>query len=166
MILCRRLFAAICVAIAMIARPVAALAGEDGGATIRKAIEEYCTAVSDQAAERRTARQAAALRDLQDKLEKRIADMEERKQALTELIRQRNELRNMAEKELVDIYAGMDAEAAAAQMEKLDLRLASSVLRQLKARQASAILDVMKPELAARLVKLIAVAAAEEKASP
>ena len=89
--------------------------------------------------------------------------LEQRSNALADLIRKREELRNLAEKELVDIYAGMDAEAAAAQMEKLDMRLASSVLRQLKPRQASAILNVMKPEFAAQMVRLIAVAASDGK---
>lgn len=134
-----------------------------GDPEIKKAIEDYCTSVTDLAAERRAARQAAALQDLQTRVEDRLNLLDQHTQKLAELIRKREELRNLADKELVDIYAGVDAEAAAAQMEKLDLRLASSVLRQLKPRQASAILDVMKPDLAAALVRLIAVAAAERK---
>lgn len=132
---------------------------------ITKAIEDYCTSVSDLAAERRAARQTAALTELQAQVEDKLNMLDERTQQLADLIRKREELRNLANKELVDIYAGVDAEAAAAQMEKLDLRLASSVLRQLKPRQASAILDVMKPDLAAALVRLIAVAAADGKAT-
>lgn len=135
----------------------------DGDDVISKAIEDYCTPVSDLAAERRAARQSAALKELESKVEQRLTLLEQRKQELAEYIRKRDELRNAAERELVDIYAGMEAEAAAAQMEKLDLRLSSSVLRQLKPRQASAILDVMKPELAANMVRLIASAAAAEK---
>lgn len=130
-------------------------------AEIRKTIEEYCTSVSDLAAERRAARQASALKDLQTKVEGRINELDQHTQALTELIQKREALRTLAEKELVDIYSGVEAEAAAAQMERLDLQLASSVLRQLKPRQASAILNVMKPELAAQLVRLIAVDAAD-----
>ncbi len=139
----------------------------DGSADsdVKKVIETYCTSISDLAAERRAARQAAVLKDLQAKVDDRLNLLEQRSNALAELIRQRQELRNLAEKELVDIYAGMDAEAAAAQMEKLDMRLASSVLRQLKPRQASAILDVMKPEYAAQMVRLIAVAASDGKAT-
>ena len=137
----------------------------DGSADpdVKKVIETYCTSISDLAAERRAARQAAALKDLQAKVDDRLNMLEQRSNALADLIRKREELRNLAEKELVDIYAGMDAEAAAAQMEKLDMRLASSVLRQLKPRQASAILNVMKPEFAAQMVRLIAVAASDGK---
>jgi len=134
--------------------------------SVQKVIEEYCTSVSDLAAERRAARQASALKELEETVEDRISLLDQRTQQLAELIRKREELRNLADKQLVEIYAGVDAEAAAAQMERLDLRLASSVLRKLKPRQASAILDVMKPELAAQLVRLIAVASADGKATP
>ena len=77
----------------------------------------------------------------------------------------REELRNLAKKELVEIYAGMDPAAAAAQMDEVDMRLASSIIRQLKPRQASAILDEMRPELAAKLVRYIAIATATEEPS-
>jgi flagellar motility protein MotE (MotC chaperone) len=134
---------------------------ETGDAEIRKTIEEYCTSVSDLAAERRAARQASALKELQAKVENRLNELEQHTNDLAELIQKREALRALADKELVDIYSGVEAEAAAAQMERLDLPLASSVLRQLKPRQASAILNVMKPELAAQLVRLIAANAAD-----
>ena len=133
---------------------------------LRKVVEDYCTSVSDLASERRSARQAMALKDLESQVDQRLTLLDERTKDLADLIRKRDEMRNLAQKELVDIYAGMDAEAAAAQMGQLYLRLASSVLRQLKPRQASAILDVMKPELAAQSVRLIAVAAASERPKP
>ena len=129
---------------------------EAGDVEIRRAIEEYCTTVSDLAAERRAARQTSALKELQAKVESRLNELEQHADDLAERVQKREALRVLADKELVEIYSGVDAEAAAAQMERLDLRLASSVLRQLKPRQASAILNVMKPELAAQLVRLIA----------
>lgn len=132
---------------------------------LRKVVEDYCTLVTDLAAERRVARQNASLKALQDKVDNRLNLLDERTQELAELIRKRDELRNLAQKELVDIYAGMDTEAAAAQMERLDFRLGSSVLRQLKPRQASAILNVMKPALAAEMVRLIAVATEDARPS-
>lgn len=135
--------------------------GASEAQSLQKTVEEYCSSVSDLATERRAARQASALKELEAKVDERLNLLDKRKLELTELIEKRDALRNLADKELVDIYAGMDAEAASAQMEKLDRRLASSVLRQLKPRQASAILNVMKPDLAASLVKLIAVAASD-----
>lgn len=131
--------------------------------SVAKVIEEYCSSITDLAAEQRAARQASSLKELQAKVEERLDVLEEQTEALAGLIKRREALRNLADRELVDIYAGVDAEAAAAQMEKLDLRLASSVLRQLKPRQASAILNVMKPDLAANLVRLIAVAASNDR---
>jgi flagellar motility protein MotE (MotC chaperone) len=159
----RRGLAASLVICAGLLQPVAAQETSEGNADpdLRKVIETYCTTVSDLAAERRVARQTWALKELEAKVQDRLGVLEQSTQELSDLIRKRDELRNLAKAELVDIYAGMDAEAAAAQMERLDPRLASSVLRQLKPRQASAILDVMKPEVAAVMMRLIAVPAAE-----
>lgn len=134
-----------------------------GDSHLDKVIEEYCSSVIDLAAERRAARQTAALADLESKVAERLDMLEQRTESLSDLIRQQKELRSLADKELVEIYAGVDAEAAAAQMERLDLRLASSVLRQLKPRQASTILNVMKPQLAAELVRLIASSSGDGK---
>lgn len=142
--------------------PAAAQEKDDADPDLRKVIETYCTTVSDLAAERRVARQTSALKELEAKVQGRLDVLAQRTQELSDLVHKRDELRNLAKAELVDIYAGMDAEAAAAQMERLDLGLASSVLRQLKPRQASAILDVMKPEMAAQMIRLIALPAAEE----
>ena len=64
---------------------------------------------------------------------------------------------------LVDIYAKMDAEAAAVQLGQIDVRTAVSILRQLKPRDASAILTAMEPGKAALLVKAIAAALQDKK---
>lgn len=126
---------------------------------VRRAIEDYCLSISDAAAERRMATKSAALEKLEKRLEERMTKLEEAKTELETLIAKREEIRNLAKKELVEIYAGMPPEAAAAQMEKLDVRLASSVLRQLKPRQASAILSEVEPELAAQMMRVLASAA-------
>ncbi len=133
--------------------------------SVEAIIEDYCTAVSDQAGEQRIARQMEALSDLQSKVEKRLADLEKAKTELQAQLDRREELRNLAQKELVDIYAGMDPAVAAEQMGKVDVRLASSVLRQLKPKQASAILDEMETKLAAKLVRYIAIATATDEGS-
>jgi flagellar motility protein MotE (MotC chaperone) len=132
---------------------------ETGAEDLRKIIEEYCLAVSDAAAEQRMATQTAVLQALEAKVEERIGRLERQKIELESLLQRRDELRNLAKKELVDIYSGMDPEAASQQMAQLDLVLASSVLRQLKPRQASAILNEMKPDLAAGLARMIAASA-------
>jgi flagellar motility protein MotE (MotC chaperone) len=141
------------------------LAAADQG-DVRQAIEEYCVAISDAAAEQRMASQTAALKVLETKVQEKIDKLAREKTELEALLKQRDELRNLAKKELVEIYAGMDPEAASQQMAQLDSRLAASVLRQLKPRQASAILNEMKPELAAKLAKMIASTAQAGKDTP
>jgi flagellar motility protein MotE (MotC chaperone) len=132
---------------------------EGGEDDIQQVIERYCVAISDAAAERRMATQSAALKELEARLEEKITRLEQKRGELETLLKRREDLRNLARKELIEIYAGMEPEAASAQLEKLDVRLSSSVLRQLKPRQASAILNEMSPEFAARMAKMIASAA-------
>jgi flagellar motility protein MotE (MotC chaperone) len=134
--------------------------GIDGKeASIQKVIQEYCIAVSDVATEQRMARQKEALVMLEKRVEEGILRLEQGKAELQELVKRRNELRSLARKELIDIYSGMEPEAASLQLQQLDVRLASSILRQLKPRQASSILNEMNPEFAARMAKLMTSAA-------
>ena len=132
---------------------------------IRQVIEEYCVAISDAAAERRMAIQSAILKELEARVEDKIARLDQ-KSELETLLKRREDLRGLARQELVDIYAGMEPEVASIQLEKLDVRLASSVLRQLKPRQASAILNEMNPDFAARMAKTIASASRSGKEDP
>jgi flagellar motility protein MotE (MotC chaperone) len=133
---------------------------------IRQVIEEYCVAISDAAAERRMAIQSAILKELEARVEDKIARLDQKKSELETLLKRREDLRGLARQELVDIYAGMEPEVASIQLEKLDVRLASSVLRQLKPRQASAILNEMNPDFAARMAKTIASASRSGKEDP
>jgi flagellar motility protein MotE (MotC chaperone) len=127
----------------------------DASPAVGKIIEEYCVAISDQAAERRIARQAQALKELGARVENRIARLEQATTELEAVIKRQEDLRRLADTELVSIYSGMAPDMAASQMEKIGTSLASSVLRQLKPRQAGAILNEMKPDVAAQLVKAI-----------
>ncbi len=133
---------------------------------VRQAIEEYCVTVSDAAAERRMFNQTAALKELEARMNEKINRLEQEKGELEALLKRREDLRNLARQELVEIYAVMDAEAASQQLAQLDVWLAASVLRQLKPRQASAILDEMNPDTAARMAKVIASAAPGGKDTP
>lgn len=126
------------------------------GRSVEDVISEYCLNISDKAAEERAARQAETLKTLEVRLDDKIKQLEERRSELQGWVEKQEKLRSGAEKELVDIYATMDPEVAARQMENIDAKLASSILRQLKPRQASAILNEMKAEKAATLVKMLA----------
>lgn len=130
---------------------------EDASAAYKDVIEEYCTAVKDAAADRRAAVQTAALKDLEVRIEQRLALLEKRKTELESIIKRRDALRTLANQEMVEIYSGMEAAAAARHLEKLDLRLASSVVQQLKPRVASAVLGEMDSERAVKIMRMIAV---------
>lgn len=144
-------------------------AEEAGGASatppVETIIRDYCGLVADQASERRQALLKRSLSELETRVEDRLDELEKAKAELEVLIKRREDLRNLARKELVDIYAGMEPSIAAAQMEQVDVQLASSIIRQLKPRLASAILDETKPEFAARIVRLIASPPPEQRAS-
>lgn len=139
--------------------------GGDEEKSPEEVIEEYCTAISDQASGLRAARELEALKEMQAKINGKLDELETAKAGLKAELDRREEMRNLAKKELVEIYSGMDPAAAAAQMDKIDMRLASSIVRQLKPRLASAILDEMEPDLAAKLVRYIAAVAAAEEAA-
>ena len=130
-----------------------------------EAVINYCLNISDKAKDARVARQAAALKEMEAKLESKIRELEQRREQLQAWFEKQKGLQDAAERSLVDIYAAMDPEAAAGQLTRLDPRLASSVLHQLKPRLASGILNEMKPEEAAKLVKIIAAATGPEKTS-
>lgn len=129
-----------------------------------EAVLNYCLNIADKAKDARIARQMAALRKIEVRVEAKIKQLDRRSDELKSWVEKRRSLQDAAEKSLVDIYATMDAEAAAEQMTKLDSRLASSVLHQLKPRIASSILNEMQPDQAAKLVKIIAAASELEKA--
>ena len=124
----------------------------------------YCLNIADKAKDARIARQMAALKEVEIRVEAKIEQLDRRRDELKSWVEKRRSLQDAAEKSLVDIYATMDAEAAAEQMTRLDSRLASSVLHQLKPRIASSILNEMQPDQAAILVKIIAAAGELEKA--
>ncbi len=149
-----------CLAIPLIGFAVQAAAetpaASEASPAVARIVEAYCVAVADPAAERRTARQAQSLKELAMRVEERIARLDQARTELETAIKRQDDLRRLADAELVGIYSGMAPDIAASQMEKIGAALASSVLRQLKPRQASAILNEMKPDVAAQLVKIIA----------
>jgi flagellar motility protein MotE (MotC chaperone) len=123
---------------------------------------DYCLNVSDKAADSRVALQTATLKGLEGELDEKIKALEAKRIEVQAWVEKQQQLLTAAEAGLVEIYAKMDPEAAAAQLASVDTRLASSVLRQLKPRDASAILNEMKSGNAAELVKVIAAAAKQE----
>jgi len=128
-------------------------------------VREYCLGISDKAAEARAAWLTSETKKLQDDVAARIAELEKRTAELKTWVERRQTLLRLANESLVEIYSGMDPEAAAAQLAQIDIATGASILRQLKPRGASAILDAMLPEKAAPLIKLISAAGRDENAT-
>lgn len=121
-------------------------------------IADYCLNIADKATDARIAWQTAQLNELMAQLDSRIALLDQRRAEVQKWVEQQQALLTAAETGLVEIYAKMDPEVAAAQLVTLDHHIASSLLRQLKPREASAILNEMRPEQAVPLVRMIAAA--------
>lgn len=121
-------------------------------------IHQFCSNIADDAKELRYARKAAELRQLQDKVEARIALLEEKNREFEAWIERRNKFQKQAQEGLVDIYAKMRPDAAAARLELLGIELAAAILMKLSARQAGVILNEMDANKAALVTGIISAA--------
>lgn len=138
------------------ARAEEAPPGPGQGDAAVSAPTDYCANFADRANDARIAWQAENIKKLETDLDAKIAILDAKKLEIQGWIERRDAMLKQAGRELVDIYAKMDPEAAALQLAKLDTATATSVLRQLSPRGASAILNVMDTSKAAGLAKAIA----------
>lgn len=135
----------------------------DEPAPAKSLVDGYCGAIGDKAAEARAAWQTQQLTDLQKRIEEKLVQLETKRNELQSWVEKRDAVLKSANRSLVDIYAKMDPEAAAAQLARAETATAVSVLHQLNPRGASAILDAMDADKAAALVKLLAATAKDDK---
>lgn len=144
--------------------PVPAPAGAAAVSPASAPVTDYCANFADKASDARLAWQTENLRKLQDDVTRKISELEVRQAELQAWVDRREAMLKAAGKELVEIYAKMDPEAAAAQLAQLDSRTAVSVLRQLNPRNASAIFAAMDARRATVLARAIAEASADKPA--
>lgn len=123
------------------------------------AVQDYCAMISDKAGDARLAWQMDNLKKLEGEIVSKLSELSSKQAELQEWVGRREQMLKAANQSLVDIYAKMDPEAAAAQLVQIDSTTATSILRQLQPRGASAILNIMDPGKAAALARLIAAAA-------
>ena len=126
--------------------------------------QEFCASISDKATDARLTWETNNLNKLQAAVAGKLTELEAKQRELQDWAGKREQMLKAANQSLVDIYAKMDPEAAAAQLGKADSATAASILRQLSPRGASAILNIMEPDKAAALVKIIAAAAKDAPA--
>ena len=123
----------------------------------------YCEAIHDTAREARAAWQAQALREIEERIEARLADLARERAAYEDYIARREEFLRRAEEAVIEIYARMRPDAAAAQLAAMDNQTASAVIAKLNPRQASAILNEMEPGRAALLTRTVAGSALDQE---
>lgn len=116
---------------------------------------QFCANIVDAAKDARFAWEARTLKDLKEQVEAATTALETKRAELEEWTKRRDEFQKLAEQSVIEIYAKMRPEAAAAQLAALDGRTAAAVLMKLKSRTASAILAEMDTPQAVSLAQLM-----------
>ncbi len=118
-------------------------------------IEKYCSNIADAARDQRYAIQRAELEQLQNDIDERIVELEQRTAEYQDWLKRRNEFLARAEAGLVEIYKKMAADAAAAQLELVNVNVAAAIIMKLAPRQSSSVLSEMEPKKAAEITGII-----------
>ncbi|MCK9908088.1 hypothetical protein MXD81_03025 [Microbacteriaceae bacterium K1510] len=100
--------------------------------------------------------QLKELEGAEAKLKQRIAELEAKRAEYEQWLKLRDDFLKRAEESVVEIYSGMDPEAAALQIASMADDTAAAVLAKLRVRNASAILNEMEPARAAHLANTLA----------
>ena len=116
----------------------------------------YCANIRDAAHEARVGWQAQSLLAIEARIEARMRELADLRADYEEWLARRQEFLRRAEDGVIDIYARMRPDAAAAQLASMDNETAGAVIARLNPRQSSAILNEMEPGRAAQLTKTVA----------
>jgi flagellar motility protein MotE (MotC chaperone) len=119
-------------------------------------VARFCSNIADAALDARAAWQLKELQAAEAKLKERIAELEAKRAEYEEWLKLREDFLKKAEGNVVEIYSGMDPEAAALQIASMADDTAAAVLAKLRVRNASAILNEMEPARAAHLANTLA----------
>ncbi|MGO8798190.1 MAG: MotE family protein [Roseiarcus sp.] len=122
-------------------------------------VQQYCANIASIAADARIAWQMKRLGELETQLKQTIADLEAKEVESKEWVAKREEFLKKAEDGVVAVYAKMDPDAAAAQMNAMDEATAAALLTKLNPRVSSAILNGMDAGKAAKLTDMMSGAA-------
>lgn len=119
-------------------------------------VARFCSNITDAALDARVAWQLKELEGAEAKLKQRIAELEAKRAEYEQWLKLRDDFLKRAEESVVEIYSGMDPEAAALQIASMADDTAAAVLAKLRVRNASAILNEMEPARAAHLANTLA----------
>lgn len=118
-------------------------------------IRQFCTNIADAARDQRYLLQKQELEKLHADVEERIAILETRKAEYQDWLARRNEFLVRAEAGLVDIFKTMKADAAAPQLEEMDMEVAAAIIMKMPARQSGSVLSEMDPQKAGMIATII-----------
>ncbi len=128
---------------------------------IREDYQKYCYNISDAALDARYARQKRQIREMEKRLRELLQKLEKKKKEYETWVMRRKEITDRMTRSMLDVYAKMEPEAAAAQIAQMEYAVAVAILTGLKPQKASAILTEMDPKKAGRLVNAIVGVVAE-----
>lgn len=122
-------------------------------------IQQFCTNIADAARDRRYVLQKNELAKLQQDVDARIAILEKRKMEYEDWLKRRNEFLKNAEANLVDIFKTMKPDAAAPQLNEMNVQVAAAIIMKLPPKQSGAIMSEMDAAKAAMVAVIMASAA-------
>lgn len=118
-------------------------------------VKSFCTNIAVAARDRRYLLQKQQLDQLKSDVDQRMKELDAKRAEYEDWLTRRNKFLKSAEAGLVDIYAKMDADAAAAQLQLMNPDVAAAIIMKLQAAKASSILNEMKADKAAILAGII-----------
>lgn len=119
-------------------------------------IQQFCTNIADAARDRRYVLQKNELAKLQKDVDARIAILEKRKMEYEDWLKRRNDFLKVAEANLVDIFKTMKPDAAAPQLNEMNVEVAAAIIMKLPAKQSGAIMSEMDAAKAAKVAVIMA----------
>ena len=117
--------------------------------------QDYCAAFAKEAESAHDSRQKMELDALNETLDKKLAEINDKTAQLEKWVSQREAIMAQASTSVLKIYESMDPIVASQEISKLDLVAASSIIRKLKPKIGSDILKEMPPTTAARIIAII-----------
>ena len=153
---CLRLILAVLIypfALPSIAQTASGRASTSGLAS--KEIQSLCTNISASVETERLSRQQKALTEIEAEIRKRLAALDAKESEVSSKIDRIETFEKKTDEALIAFYAGMKADAAAAQLSELEEDIAAGILLKLKTKSSSAILNEMQAERGAALIRRI-----------
>ena len=130
-------------------------------ADIRKDYQKYCYNIADAARDARYARQKQRILEMEKRLKELMGRLDRKRREYEDWGMRRREITQRMTRSMMNVYAKMEPDAAAAQIAQMEYAVAVAILTGLKPQQASAILTEMDPKKAGKLVNAIVGVVAE-----